>query len=429
MSADTSIGEIPDSWQKSELGKVAKWGSGGTPKSGTSAFYGGEIPWAVIGDLTESWVIDTAQTITKEGLEKSSAKIIEPGTVMLAMYGASIGRTGIAAVKMATNQAIAFAVPVEGIVDNQFLLKYLQSQKEIFVRAGQGGAQPNISQTVIKPWPIPLPPIAEQIKIIEILEEQLSHLDVALASVRTARVKAARFRRSLLHAAFSGALTRHDLSDGELPEGWRKSTIAEVADVVGGRTPTKFEQRLADTESPNRRVPFYKVGDMNSSMRFLSESRVYFAESEASEFGIEILKSGTVIFPKAGGAIATNKKRILELPGAIDLNCMGITANGVLHERLLYWFFESFNLSSIADGTVLPQINKKKVSALEIAFPIGKDEQAKLLDEIEAEISKSEAVVQVVDEVGKKCLALRRSLLHAAFSGDLTKEWREDANV
>jgi type I restriction enzyme, S subunit len=205
---DTSTCSLPESWQQSELGKIAKWGSGGTPKSGTRTFYGGEIPWAVIGDLTESWVSETTQTITKAGLEKSSAKIIEPGTVMLAMYGASIGRTGIAAVNMATNQAIAFAVPVDGVMDNQYLLKYIQSQKEDFVRAGQGGAQPNISQTVIKPWPIPVPPIEEQKRIVVILEEQLSRLDAALATADAIERKASATRRSLLHAAFTGELTK-----------------------------------------------------------------------------------------------------------------------------------------------------------------------------------------------------------------------------
>jgi restriction endonuclease S subunit len=205
---DTSACLLPESWQQSELGKIAKWGSGGTPKSGTRTFYGGEIPWAVIGDLTESWVSETAQTITNAGLEKSSAKIIEPGTVMLAMYGASIGRTGIAAVNMATNQAIAFAVPVDGVMDNQYLLKYIQSQKDDFVRAGQGGAQPNISQTVIKPWPIPVPPIAEQKRIVEILEEQFSRLDAALAVADAIERKISATRRSLLHAAFTGELTK-----------------------------------------------------------------------------------------------------------------------------------------------------------------------------------------------------------------------------
>jgi type I restriction enzyme S subunit len=205
---DISDGTLPEGWQLSFLGDVAKWGSGGTPKSGTSSYYGGPIKWSVIGDLTESWVTETAQTITNLGLEKSSAKLISPGTVMLAMYGASIGRTGIAAVEMATNQAIAYAVPHDGVLVAQYLLKYLQSQKDDFVRAGQGGAQPNISQTVIKPWPIPLPPTDEQMKIVKILEEQLSRLEASLAIADAIEKKASALRRSLLHAAFSGNLTK-----------------------------------------------------------------------------------------------------------------------------------------------------------------------------------------------------------------------------
>ena len=197
---DTSDGKLPEGWLETCLGDVAKWG--------TAAFYGGPIKWAVIGDLTESWVTETAQSITNLGLEKSSAKIISPGTVMLAMYGASIGRTGIAAVEMATNQAIAFAVPHDGVLDAQYLLKYLQSQKDDFVRAGQGGAQPNISQTVIKPWPMQLPPLEEQVKIVEILEEQLSRLDASLAIADVIEEKASAMRRSLLHAAFTGVLTK-----------------------------------------------------------------------------------------------------------------------------------------------------------------------------------------------------------------------------
>jgi restriction endonuclease S subunit len=205
---DTSDGTLPPGWEVTSLGDVAKWGSGGTPKSGTAAFYGGPIRWAVIGDLTESLVSETAQSITKLGLEKSSAKVIAPGTVMLAMYGASIGRTGIAAIEMATNQAIAFAVPQDGLLDAQYLLKYLQSQKENFVRAGQGGAQPNISQTVIKPWPMPLPPMGEQEKIVQILEEQFSRLEASLEIANAIETKASNMRRSLLHAAFTGDLTK-----------------------------------------------------------------------------------------------------------------------------------------------------------------------------------------------------------------------------
>lgn len=293
----------------------------------------------------------------------------------------------------------------------------------------RGVSYPAVRDKEVLSTRILVPSLSEQERIVEILEEQLSRLDAALASVNAVREKSARFRRSLLHAAFTGALAGHDVSDETLPAGWVKGTIGHVADVVGGRTPTKFEQRLESSPTVNRSVPFYKVGDMNSAVRYLSESRVYFAESETGLFGIEILPSGTVIFPKAGGAIATNKKRILDVPGAIDLNCMGLKPNGELLPKLLYWFFESFNLSSIADGSVLPQIGKKKVAGIVICYPVNLVEQQKLLDEIEASISKSDEADLIAESIEKKSSALRRSLLHAAFTGVLTKEWREGAHV
>lgn len=429
MSSNASSGTFPSGWVKKTLGDVCS-----KPQYGwtTSASAEGRVKLLRTTDLTHGLIDWASVPYCKEVPKDVEKYLVAPGDVFISRAG-SVGVSVLIEAVEALSVFASYLIRIRPneTVTSSFVKQFLESPSywEQIAGASSGVALANINGTKIKNIQIPVPPIEEQIKIVEILEEQLSRLDAALASVRLVRKEAARFRRSLLHAAFTGALTVQDLSEGQIPHGWRKSTISDVADVAGGRTPTKFEQRLMNSGSPNRNVPFYKVGDMNSSNRYLSESRVYFSESEASNFGIEILKAGTVIFPKAGGAIATNKKRILELPGAIDLNCMGVTANGELHEKLLYWFFESFNLSSIADGTVLPQISKKKVSALEIAFPIISEEQIKLLDEIEAEVSKSEAVVLVVDGVEKKASALRRSLLHAAFSGKLTKEWREGAHV
>jgi type I restriction enzyme, S subunit len=200
-------GELPDGWEPSTLGQIAKWGSGGTPRSGVASYYGGNIPWAVIGDLTEAIVLTTEKSITEAGLAASSAKLIEPGTVMIAMYGASIGRTGVTGREMATNQAIAFARINDKIVGRDFLLKYLQFQKSAFVKAGKGGAQPNISQTIIKTWPIVLPSLDEQERIVEILEDQLSRLDASMAVADAVEERSTALRRSLLHSAFTGRLT------------------------------------------------------------------------------------------------------------------------------------------------------------------------------------------------------------------------------
>ena len=101
-------------WRHLTLKDVAKWSSGGTPKAGTKEYYGGDIPWAVIGDLNDGHVSTTASTITEAGLANSSAKVVAPGTLLVGMYG-SIGKMSIADVPMATNQAIACAVPASDI--------------------------------------------------------------------------------------------------------------------------------------------------------------------------------------------------------------------------------------------------------------------------------------------------------------------------
>jgi len=203
---------LPMGWKVKTLADVAEWTSGGTPSSKDSTLYGGEIPWIVIGDLTESIVTDTEKAINEKGLESSSAKLLPAGTVMVAMYGASIGRTGVMGKEMTTNQAIACGKPNKGVILGQYLLYFLQSQKQEFIFAGKGGAQPNISQGVVKAWKIPLPPIDEQQSIIDEIDNQLAHLSKASEVTELLIRQSASLRRSLLHAAFTGQLMKEVVS-------------------------------------------------------------------------------------------------------------------------------------------------------------------------------------------------------------------------
>jgi type I restriction enzyme S subunit len=196
-------------WSSTTLGKIAKWSSGGTPQSGNPAYYGGDIPWCVIGDLTEGDVVDTTKQITQAGLAASSAKIVEPGTVMLAMYGASIGRTGLAAIPMATNQAIACAAPTSQ-VNPRYLLLLLQSQKRMFVNSGKGGAQPNISQSIIKDWAVSVPPIEEQNRLVTMSDNHQERMRLLEAQITEAQNLLTTLRRSMLNFAFTGQLTKEN---------------------------------------------------------------------------------------------------------------------------------------------------------------------------------------------------------------------------
>jgi type I restriction enzyme S subunit len=163
-------------WRNATLGDLGAWGSGGTPSKSRPEFYGGGIPWLVIGDLNDGVVERSQASITEAGLANSSAKLISPGTVLIAMYG-SIGKLGFAGIECATNQAIAYCVPAEGIVTRQFLFWLLRSLRKELLGRGQGIAQQNISQKILKAWPVQVPPLPEQRRIVAKIDELMALCD------------------------------------------------------------------------------------------------------------------------------------------------------------------------------------------------------------------------------------------------------------
>ena len=167
--------ELPKNWAKTTLGECFEWGSGGTPTSSVKKYYDGNIPWLVIGDLNDNYINTSDKTITQFGLENSSAKLIPKGTLLLAMYG-SIGKLGIAGMPLATNQAIAFALENKEI-NTKYLFYYLLSVRSSLNLLGKGATQKNISQSIIKDFHFPLPPLAEQHRIVEKIEHIFAVLD------------------------------------------------------------------------------------------------------------------------------------------------------------------------------------------------------------------------------------------------------------
>lgn len=189
------------------LGEVAKWGSGGTPLTGNRAFYeGGTIPWVNSGDLRDTELTSVPKRITQQGFEKSATKWVPTGAVLVAMYGATIGRLAIATEAVTTNQAVAYAIPGPKL-EASFLFWYLRSQRGSLVAAGKGGAQPNISQTVLKAWPILVPSLEVQLNLVEQARELHAAVLRLDGQVQRAIERRVLLRHALLAAGFSGRLT------------------------------------------------------------------------------------------------------------------------------------------------------------------------------------------------------------------------------
>jgi type I restriction enzyme S subunit len=175
---------IPNKWESVRLGEIGDWGAGSTPLRSNSLFYDGTINWFKSGELNNDIIdYESNEKITELALKKASLRLNKPGDVLIAMYGATIGKTGILKVHGTTNQAVCACTPFS-CISSFYLHLLLKGLKNIFINQGEGGAQPNISRIKIRTQIFALPPLEEQKEIVRVVEilfkevEQLEQLTV-----------------------------------------------------------------------------------------------------------------------------------------------------------------------------------------------------------------------------------------------------------
>ena len=207
--------EIPEGWEWTRMGNIGDWGSGSTPQRGNSSYYGGSIPWLKTGELNDGVVYDTAEKITDKALKECSLRLNKIGDILIAMYGATIGKVAIAGIDLTTNQACCGCTPI--IVYNEYLFYFLMASKVDFVKKGEGGAQPNISREKLVSHLMPIPPIDEQQRIVLAIKHILPYvtkytrhqteLDRLNASIKPS------LKKSILQEAIQGKLVPQDPND------------------------------------------------------------------------------------------------------------------------------------------------------------------------------------------------------------------------
>lgn len=168
--------DLPDGWEWCYLNDIGDWGAGATPSRSNSKYYNGDIPWFKSGELSSDFISDSEEKITEFALQECSLRDNKVGDVLIAMYGATIGKTSILNVRGTTNQAVCACTPYSGI-SNIYLLTLLKAYKRIFIGMGAGGAQPNISREKLIATVFALPPKAEQNRIICKVDELMSLCD------------------------------------------------------------------------------------------------------------------------------------------------------------------------------------------------------------------------------------------------------------
>jgi len=194
----TEVGVIPEEWEVNNIGSFCRTYSGGTPPTSVDEYYGGEIPWITSSDLNQSIILDVSGRITKLGLSNSSAKMVNSETLLLALYGATAGVSAITKITAAINQAVLAILPQSGLT--HYLYYFLQLRKDFIIDTYTQGGQPNLSADIVKSILIPLPPLAEQKAISQVL----SDMDSEIAELEARRDKSKALKQGLMQVLLTG---------------------------------------------------------------------------------------------------------------------------------------------------------------------------------------------------------------------------------
>ena len=194
------------------LGEIGIWQAGGTPSRANKSYYEGNIPWLKTGDLNDGLITNIPESISEDAVANSSAKINPTGSVLIAMYGATIGKLGILTFPATTNQACCACIKYFAVTQ-LYLFYFLLSQRTTFIAKGGGGAQPNISKEIIINTAIPLPPLAEQQRIVTEIEKWFALIDQIEQDKTDLQAVIKRAKSKILDLAIHGKLVPQDPND------------------------------------------------------------------------------------------------------------------------------------------------------------------------------------------------------------------------
>lgn len=274
-------------WEYKKLGEVLETTSGGTPSKSHKEYYeGGTIPWLRSGEVSKGDIYDAELYITEEGLKKSSAKLFPIDTVLIAMYGATVGQVGILKSTMCTNQAICGILPNKDFHPN-FLKYVLLANKKNYLKQAIGGAQPNISQQVIKSTYIPIVKFSEQ-------ESVVSELDKINELIRLKKEQLKDFdnlAQSLFYEMFGDPV--------ENEKGWEVHLLKALCTKIGsGATPKGGSESYKEEGTSLIR----SLNIHNNEFKF--KDLAYIDDDQADSLNNVIVQGNDVLLNITGASVA-----------------------------------------------------------------------------------------------------------------------------
>ncbi len=392
-------------WDEYLLSDIARTTSGGTPDRSKKEFYQGTIPWVKSGELNDSFLDRTEEHISEEGLKKSSAKLFPAGALLMAMYGATVGKTAILKIEASTNQAICGILPDETKANTEFLRYQLIFFRKKLLSERYGGAQPNISQTIIKNIRLRLPLLPEQLRIAHVLTTIQTAIEQQARQITLTR----ELKSALMHKLFTEGLRGENQKETEIglvPQTWEIISVRDLGEVITGRTPSTKHSEYYDGE-----YRLISPADLDLGKYVRSAHRTLTKEGfeQCRDLPKETVLVGCIGNIGKIGMTADNKC-------ATNQQINSVICNASFNPHFVYYClqFSRTRLENIAAKVTVPIVNKSNFEDFKIASPkkSQQDEIAEVLTAVDGKVEILEKKKQTLEE-------LFRTLLHQLMTGQI----------
>jgi type I restriction enzyme S subunit len=397
--------ELPQGWEWKPLSELAKTTSGGTPKRSQKSYWGGNIPWVKSGELGDSLIQKNSEYITQEGLNNSSAKLFPKGALLIALYGATAGKLGILDFEAATNQAVCYINPDKTITFERYLWLFFSAIRQQIIEDSFGGAQPNISQSYLRNLQIPVPPLAEQERIVAKLDALFSRIDQAIAQLQHTQAQT---------KALFASVQRMMVTD--VKDSWAQKCLNDLGAFSGGGTPSKSNSAFW-----GGKIPWITPKDMKKAT--LNDSEMKITEEAVKGSSAKMIPAQSVLIVARSG--------ILRHTLPVCLNAVETTVNQDIkvfipkkeitarYCQYMLKGHQDFILRELVKGGVTVESLKYKEFQSH-RFPVPPlAEQSKIVAQLDAISERTQALTAATSAQLEKLHALKASLLDAAFRGQL----------
>jgi type I restriction enzyme S subunit len=355
-------------WKEVKIEGFAKTTSGGTPSRANKSYYNGEILWIKSGELNDNYLEDSEEKITELAVKNSSAKLFPIGTVLIALYGATVGKTAILKKEATTNQAICGIMPDNNVIHNEFLRFQLMYKREDFLKQRYGGAQPNISQTIIKNFIINAPPLPVQQKISHILCTVQRAMEQQEKLIRTAT----KLKKALMQKLFTEGLHNEPqkiTEIGAVPQSWEVQSFEKTGEVVYG-----IQASVANNLKPNghkiltnKNITLEGVIDLEKINYFVLTSKRHFDT---------VLQKGDLLFNwRSGSKEHVGKTAIFDLEENYVHSSfiLRIRVNKKHNPQFLFYYLNYLReigyYQKVQTFSINAKFNKSAINAMQIALP------------------------------------------------------------